>query len=69
LVSDIYEHGIILSGGGALLRGLDKEIAQATKIPVRLADDPLTCVARGTGVLLSDQELLVKVISPASNEL
>lgn len=41
LVSDIYEHGIVLSGGGALLRGLDKEIAQATKIPVRVADDPL----------------------------
>lgn len=68
LVSDIYEHGIVLSGGGALLRGLDKEIAQATKIPVRLADDPLTCVVRGTGILLSDPELLAKVISPATNE-
>ncbi len=69
LVSDIYEHGIILSGGGALLRGLDKEIAQATKIPVRLADDPLTCVVRGTGILLSDHELLEKVIRPVSEEL
>jgi rod shape-determining protein MreB and related proteins len=69
LVSDIYEHGIVLSGGGALLRGLDKTIAQATKIPVRIADDPLTCVARGTGILLSDQELLEKVLSPASAEL
>lgn len=68
LVSDIYEHGIVLSGGGALLRGFDKEIAQATKIPVRLADDPLTCVVRGTGILLSDPELLAKVISPTSNE-
>ena len=68
LVSDIYEHGIVLSGGGALLRGLDKEIAQATKIPVRLADDPLTCVVRGTGVLLSDPELLTKVMSPASSD-
>lgn len=63
LVSDIYEHGIVLSGGGALLRGLDKEIAQATKIPVRIADDPLTCVVRGTGILLSDPELLQKVMS------
>ena len=64
LVSDIYEHGIVLSGGGALLRGFDKEIAQATKIPVRVADDPLTCVARGAGILLEDQELLNKVLSP-----
>ncbi|MCK5211483.1 rod shape-determining protein, partial [Candidatus Parcubacteria bacterium] len=64
----IYEHGIALSGGGALLRGIDKEIAQATRIPVRLADDPLTCVVRGAGILLSDMELLEKVISPGSEE-
>jgi len=64
LVSDIYEHGIVLAGGGAILRGLDKEIAQATKIPVRVADDPLTCVVRGTGILLEDMELLDKVLSP-----
>ncbi len=69
LVADIYEHGIILTGGGALLRGLDKEIARAAKIPVRVADDPLTCVVRGTGVLLADMELLNKVISPGSEEL
>ncbi|MEA3398819.1 MAG: rod shape-determining protein [Patescibacteria group bacterium] len=69
LVSDICEHGITLAGGGALLRGVDKEIAQATKIPVRIADDPLTCVARGTGILLSDPELLSKVISPGAEEL
>lgn len=69
LVSDIYEHGIVLAGGGASLRGIDKEIAQATKIPVRIADDPLTCVVRGTGILLSDQELLDKVLSPSSDDL
>jgi len=69
LVADIYEHGIVLTGGGALLRGLDKEIAQATKIPVRVADDPLTCVARGTGILLSDPELLAKVLTPGAREL
>ncbi len=68
LVSDIYEHGIILTGGGALLRGLDKEIAQATKIPVRVAEDPLTCVVRGTGMLLADPALLAKVLSPATEE-
>ncbi|WKZ25156.1 MAG: rod shape-determining protein [Patescibacteria group bacterium] len=69
LVSDIYEHGIVLTGGGALLRGLDKEISSATKIPVRVADDPLTCVARGTGILLSDQVLLEKVVAPGTKEL
>ncbi|MDD5291025.1 MAG: rod shape-determining protein [Patescibacteria group bacterium] len=69
LVSDIYEHGIFLTGGGALLRGLDKEIAQNTKIPVRVADDPLTCVVRGTGILLADLELLSKVVLPSSEEL
>ena len=68
LVSDIYEHGIILTGGGALLRGLDKEIAQATKIPVRVAEDPLTCVVRGTGMLLADPALLAKVLSPVREE-
>lgn len=68
LVSDIYEHGITLAGGGALLRGLDKEIAQATKIPVRIADDALTCVVRGAGILLEDPELLEKVLTPNSDE-
>jgi rod shape-determining protein MreB and related proteins len=69
LVADIYENGIFLSGGGALLRGLDKQIATATKIPVRISDDPLTCVVRGMGVLLSDSDLLAKVLSPGSEEL
>ena len=58
LVSDIYERGIVLTGGGALLRGLDKEIAQATQIPVRIADDPLTCVARGSGMALEKMDKL-----------
>jgi rod shape-determining protein MreB len=58
----------MLAGGGALLRGLDKEIAQATKIPVRIAEDPLTCVVRGTGILLEDPELLTKVLTPLSEE-
>ena len=69
LVSDIYEHGIILTGGGALLRGIDKEIAQATKIPVRVAEDSLTCVVRGASILLSDLDLLKKVVSPGTEEL
>ncbi|MFH0950947.1 MAG: rod shape-determining protein [bacterium] len=69
LVSDIYESGIILTGGGALLRGLAQEMSQATRIPVRVADDPLTCVVRGTGILLADAELLAKVVLPSTKEL
>lgn len=61
LVSDIYERGIYLSGGGALLPGLDQAISAEAKIPVKIVEDPLTCVVRGTGVLISDDELLKKV--------
>ena len=68
LVSDIYERGLFLSGGGALLRGLDKAISAATKIPVKIVDDPLTCVVRGTGILLEDKELLDKVMLPARQD-
>jgi len=62
LVSDIYERGLYLSGGGALLSGLDKAISSAAKIPVKIVDDPLTCVVRGTGLLLGNEELLNKVV-------
>ncbi len=68
LVSDIYERGLYLSGGGALLRGLDKAISVAAKVPVKIVDDPLTCVARGTGILLNDKELLDKVVLANSQE-
>jgi len=69
LVSDIYEQGIVLTGGGALLRNLDKKIAQIIKIPIRVGYDPLTCVIRGTGILLSDPELLAKVVSASTEEI
>ena len=52
LSSDIAENGLVLTGGGALLEGLDKLINKETNLPVRIADDPLTCVARGGGVAL-----------------
>jgi len=58
LAADLVESGIVLCGGGALLRGLSIAIQNATGLPVRVADDPLTCVARGTCILLDNIELL-----------
>lgn len=54
LASDIYKKGIYLTGGGALLRGLDKRIALKTQLAVHVADDPLTAVVRGTGIALKN---------------
>jgi rod shape-determining protein MreB and related proteins len=61
LLGDILERGIIVAGGGALIRGLDKRISDETKIPVWIADDPLTTVVRGCYKLLDDLDLLAKV--------
>lgn len=61
LTSDILEHGILLTGGGAKLSGLDKLIVERTRIPVIIADDPLTTVVRGTGKVLEDEALLSRV--------
>ena len=55
------EHGIVLAGGGALLRGMDKLIAQEVKMPVWIANDPQTAVVRGCGKLLDDAILLGKL--------
>ncbi len=63
LLSDILERGIILTGGGSQLSGLDQLIVEQIHIPVILADDPLTSVVRGTGKILEDHELLSKVKS------
>jgi len=54
LAADIFNRGIVLVGGGALLQGLDELISSETEVPVFIADDPLSCVAIGTGQMLSD---------------
>ncbi len=56
LASDIYKTGLYLTGGGALLRGLDKRISNKTKLPVHIAEDPLRAVVRGTGIALKNTE-------------
>ncbi len=61
LSADIFERGIVLSGGGALLKNLDKRIEKELKLPVELARDPLSSVAEGVGKILDDMELLRKV--------
>lgn len=66
LSSDIMDRGIIMTGGGSLLKGFTKLLSQETDIPVFLADDPLTCVARGTGKALEEIDNLSDVL--LSNE-
>lgn len=61
LVSDIMDYGIVLAGGGALLAGIDELISDETKMPVTIAEDPLTCVVRGCGIVLDDASLLHKI--------
>jgi rod shape-determining protein MreB len=62
LLSDIMQRGIILAGGGSLIRKLDVFIANETEIPVRTMEDPLTAVARGTGIVLEDLDNLQEVL-------
>lgn len=63
LAADIVDKGIVLTGGGALLHNLDTVLRNATKLPVLIADDPLTCVAMGTGRALEDIRKLKDVLS------
>ncbi len=69
LVADIYQRGIVLTGGGALLRGMDEAIARGTGLPVRIAEDPLTAAVRGAGALLDQRALLADVAFPPTDQV
>jgi rod shape-determining protein MreB len=68
ILGDVMHRGIVLSGGGALLRGLDELLKNVLKIPIYIAEDPLTAVARGAGVVLDDLEYYREVLVDAENE-
>ncbi|HNW19619.1 MAG TPA: rod shape-determining protein [bacterium] len=69
LVADIYERGIMLAGGSSLLAGFDQAIARATKIGVHIVDEPISSVVRGAAHLLTDTNLLDKVVAPSLTDL
>ena len=69
LAADLVDNGIVLAGGGALLRGIDEVIASATGLDCRIAEDPLTCVARGTAIYLEHLEEWKNTLESDMNEI
>ena len=68
LASDIMDEGIILAGGGALLRGLEERIRNETGMPVHTAKDPLLCVAMGSGKCLEEFDIMKKVLISSAGQ-
>jgi rod shape-determining protein MreB len=69
IVSDVMHRGIVLSGGGVLIQGLDILLSNMLKIPVYMADDPLSAVARGTGIILEDFDSFGDILISIQDEL
>lgn len=69
ILSDIMHRGIYLAGGGALIKGFSKVLEQEIKIPVYIADDPLTCVVRGTGIILEKLEKFKEILITDENDI
>ena len=63
LSADLVDRGLVMAGGGALLRGIDRLVAEETGLPVHIADDPLSAVAEGTGRVLQELQFLKRVTS------
>jgi len=65
LAADIVDTGIVITGGGSLLRGLDRLLGQEMRLPVKIAPDPMSCVVLGLGRVLDELDLLKRVAGPA----